>query len=78
MSLLFNILFRLVIAFLSRSKCLNFMVAVTIHSDFGAQEKSLSLFPFFLPSICHEGSKITADDDYSHEIKDARSVKEKL
>ena len=67
--LLFNKLSRLVITFPPRSKCLNFMVAVTIHSDFGAQEKSLSLFPFFLPSICHEGSKITADDDYSHEIK---------
>ena len=32
----------------------NFMVAVTICSDFGAQENSLSLFPLFLPSICHE------------------------
>ena len=69
MSLLIKMLSKFVIAFLPRSKCLNFMVAVTIHSDFGAQEKSLSLFPFFLPSICHEGSKITADDDYSHEIK---------
>ena len=69
MSLFLNMLSRFVIAFPPRSKCLNFMVAVTIHSDFGAQEKSLSLFPFFLPSICHEGSKITADDDYSHEIK---------
>ena len=36
MSLLFNMLSRLVIAFLSRSKCLNFMAAVTICSDFGA------------------------------------------
>ena len=35
-SLLFNMLSRLVIAFLPRSKCLNFMVAVTIHSDFRA------------------------------------------
>jgi len=34
MSLLFNILSRLVIAFLSRSKCFfNFMAAVTIHSE---------------------------------------------
>ena len=33
MSLLFNILSRLVIAFLPRSKRLNFMAAVTIHSD---------------------------------------------
>ena len=33
-SLLFNTLSRLVIAFLPRSKCLNFMAAVTICSDF--------------------------------------------
>ena len=25
----------------------NFLAAVTVHSDFGAQENSLSLFPFF-------------------------------
>ena len=36
MSLLFNILSRFVITFLPRSKCLNFMDAVTICSDFGA------------------------------------------
>ena len=35
-SLLFNMLSRLVIAFLPRSKCLNFMVEVTIHIEFGA------------------------------------------
>ena len=35
-SLLFNMLSRLVIAFVSRNKCLNFMAAVTICSDFGA------------------------------------------
>ena len=33
MSLIFNMLFRLVIAFLPRSKCLNFIAAVTIFSD---------------------------------------------
>ena len=38
MSLLFNMLSRLVITFLPRSKCLNFMAAVTICSDFGAQK----------------------------------------
>ena len=38
---------RLVIAFLPRTKCLNFMAAVTICSDFEAQENSLSLFPLF-------------------------------
>ena len=41
MSLLFNMLSRLVIAFLPRSKCLNFMAAVTICSDFGAQESKV-------------------------------------
>ena len=46
-SLLFNMLSRLVIAFLPRIKCLNFMAAVTICSDFRAQENSLSLFPLF-------------------------------
>ena len=45
-SLLFNMLSRFVIAFLPRSKSpFNFMAAVTICSDFGAQENSLSLFP---------------------------------
>ena len=39
MSLLFSMLSRLVTAFLQRSKCLNFMVAVTICSDFGAPPK---------------------------------------
>ena len=36
MALLFNMLSRLVITFPPRSKHLNFMAAVTIHSDFGA------------------------------------------
>ena len=38
MSLLLNMLSRLVITFLPRSKCLNFMAAVTICSDFGTQK----------------------------------------
>ena len=42
MSLLFNMLSRLVITFLSRSKCFNFMAAITICSDFGAQKKKIS------------------------------------
>ena len=37
MTLLFNMLSRLVITFLLRSKYLNFMAAVTICGDFGAQ-----------------------------------------
>ena len=53
MSLLFNVLSRLVIAFLSRSKCFKFMAAVTICSDFGAQENKIShcfhCFPIYLP-----------------------------
>ena len=48
MSLLFNMLSRFVIAFLPRSKhSFNFMTVVTICSDFGVQENSLSLFPLF-------------------------------
>ena len=39
MSLLYNMLSRLVIAFLPRSKNLNFMAVVTICSDFGALQK---------------------------------------
>ena len=38
MSLLFNMLSSLVITLLSKSKCLNFMAAVTIYSDFGAPQ----------------------------------------
>ena len=50
MSLLFNMLSRLVISFLPRSKCLNFMVAVTISSDFGApKSKVCHCFPIYLP-----------------------------
>ena len=44
MSLLFNMLSRLIIAFLPSS---NFMAAVTICSDFRAPKNSLSLFPLF-------------------------------
>ena len=40
MSMLFNMLFRLVITFLPRSMCLfYFMAAVTIYSEFGVQKK---------------------------------------
>ena len=41
MCLLFNILSMLVIAFLPGSKRLNYMAAVTICSDFGAQENKV-------------------------------------
>ena len=44
---------RFIIAFLPRSKCLNFMVAVTVCSDFGAQENKIChcfhFFPIYLP-----------------------------
>ena len=53
MSLLFNTLAGFVISVLLRSKCLNFEVAVTVLSDFGAQEiKVCHCFhfpPFYLP-----------------------------
>ena len=42
MSLLFIMLSRLVMAFLPRSKYLNFMAAVTICSDFGAHQNKVS------------------------------------
>ena len=41
MSLILIRLSGFVIAFLSRSKCLNFMAAVTIHGDFLAQENKI-------------------------------------
>ena len=55
-SLLFNILSRLVIAFLPRSKSLfNFMAAITIHSDFGVQENKIChcfhVFPIYLHEV---------------------------
>ena len=49
-SLFFNMLSRLVITFLPRSKRLYFMAAVTICSDFGAQKnKVCHCFPIYLP-----------------------------
>ena len=52
-SLLFNMLSRLVITLLPRSKSLNFMAAVTICSDFGAPQNKIChcfhCFPIYLP-----------------------------
>ena len=45
--LLFIMLSRLVITFLPRSKPFNFMAAVTICSDFGAQTNKVRQFPLF-------------------------------
>ena len=41
MSLLFNVLSRFVIAFLLRSKCLNFVAAVTVQRDCRAQANKI-------------------------------------
>ena len=53
MSLLFNKLYRLVIAFLPRRKHFNFMAAVTICSDFGAPKNKIChcfhFFPNYFP-----------------------------
>ena len=46
MSLLFNTLSRFVIAFLQRAS-FNFMTAVTVHSDFGAQENKVCHYCHF-------------------------------
>ena len=51
LSLLFNMLSMFVTAFLPRSKHLNFLAAVTIHSDFGAQENKMCHCFHFSP-IC--------------------------
>ena len=52
MSLLFNMLSRLLIVFLPRNECLNFMAAVIIYSDSGAQRNKVShcfhCFPIYL------------------------------
>ena len=62
MSLLFNMLSRLVITFLPKSKCLNFLAAVTICSDFGAPKNKVwhcfHCFPIYFPwsdgPRCHD------------------------
>ena len=69
MSLLFNILSRLVLAFLPRSKHLNFMAAVTICSDFAAPKNKIShcfhFFPIYLPwndgIRCHDLSFLNVE-----------------
>ena len=63
-SLLFNMPSRFVLAFLPRSKCLNFMTAVTVCSDFRAQEdKICQCFHFF--AICLAWSDETRCHDLS-------------
>ena len=54
MSLLFNMLSSLVIAFLPRSKYLNFMVVVTTCSDLEPKKINSLTVSIVSPSICHE------------------------
>ena len=54
MSLLFNMLSRLVITSIPRSKHLHFMAAFTICSDSGPQKNKLATVSTASPSICHE------------------------
>ena len=69
MSLLYNMLSRLVITFLPRSKRLNFMATVTICSDFGAQENKVChcfhCFPIYFPwsdgTGCHDLSFLNVE-----------------
>ena len=53
MLLLYNMLSRLVITFLPRSKRLNFMAAITIYSDFGIEKNKVwhcfHCFPIYFP-----------------------------
>ena len=60
MFLLFNMLSRLVIAFLPRIKCLNFMAVVTTCHDFGAQKINSVTVSIVSPSICHEVMEMDA------------------
>ena len=69
MSLLFNMLSRLVITFLPRSKSFNFMAAVTKCSNFGAPQNKVShyfhCFPIYLPwsdgTGCHDLSFLNVE-----------------
>ena len=60
MSLLFNMLSRFGITFLPRSKCLSFMAAVTIYSDFWTQEKMSVTVSICSLSICNEMTGLDA------------------
>ena len=54
MFLLFNMLSYLVMTFLPRSKCLNFMAGITICNDFEAPKIKSVTVSIVSPSICHE------------------------
>ena len=69
MSLLFNMLSRLVITFLPRSKRLNFRAAITTHNNFGAQKNKVwhcfHCFPAYFPwsdgTWCHDLSFLNVE-----------------
>ena len=54
MSLLFNTLSRFHNFPSKEQASFNFMAAVTVHGDFGAQENKVCHCFHFSPSICHE------------------------
>ena len=54
MPLLFNMLSSLVIGFLPRSKCFNFMAAVTVCNDFGAPKLKSVTVSIVSPFICYK------------------------
>ena len=82
-SLLFNMLSRFVIAFLPRSKCLNFMSAVTVRSNFWAKEEEIchcfQLFLFYLPwsdgTGCHDLSFLNAEFQASFSLSSFTLIK---
>ena len=60
MSMLFNMLSRFVSFSSNEQASFNFMVAVTVYSDFGAQENKICHYFHFFPSICHEVMELDA------------------
>ena len=61
MSILFNMLPSFAIFFSSKEQVsFNFMAAVAIFSDFGAQENNVSHCFHCFPSICHEVTGLDA------------------
>ena len=61
MSLLLNMLSRFVIDFSFKEQTsFNFMAAVTVHSDFRAQEEAICHYVHFFPSICHDVMRLDA------------------
>ena len=69
MSLLLNMLSRLVIAFLPRNNSFNFMAAVTICSDFGAPK----IKSFTVALSCHSATPWTSAHRASRSITNSQS-----